>query len=626
MLQTMRHLAQSWIFKTLMLFLVISFSIWGIGDIFRGNPLQRTVAKSGKMSITVQVLDHAFEQALARARQMFGPDLTPEQARQMGLLDQTLDNLIEHADIEQDVDKLGIDVSDQTLLDQLAMRPQFRDKDGHFDKKLLRQMVANSGMSERGFLDTARKEMAQQQLFDALQSDGKIPQTIVDNIYRARGQKRILDVVTVKNASFTDIPAPDAEVLNAFYQQNAAKFVAPEYRGLTIAILSTDDLAKDITISDEDLKKEYDTRATELARPERRDLVQVVLQDEGAAKQLASAAKSGGNLAAAAKSKGHDAVPLDQVDQKTLLPELAKSAFALQAGQVSEPIKSSLGWHVVQVKKIYAAGTPDFDSAKDQLRVTMKHDQAIESATRLVNQLDDQLAAGHALEDIADGMKLRLVKIPAVDANGKMPDGADPVELPDREDVLKAAFGQASGETSPVLDDRKGDYIVVRTDEVATAAVPPFDKIKDRVTAEWKAAEQAKRSEAEADQIVKAMRDGKPAASFAAQKGVEVRVSKPVSLLGDTDADLPQTVLPQVFKMKKGEVVAMPLPDRQLILRLTDLVDADPAGNAAWSRVAGELQGQMPNELTDQYIKYLRVIFPVEIDRNLLDSLRQQGG
>src|ERR1700730_7343543 len=143
----------------------------------------------------------------------------------------------------------------------------------------------------------------------------------------------------------------------------------------------------------------------------------------------------------------------------------------MKAGEVSNPIKSNLGWHVVQLKNISPAGTPSFDEVKEQIRTDMKRDQAVDTATRMVNKLDDELGAGHALEDIADSMKLRLIKIPAVEDNGKTPDGKDPPELPHKEDVLKAAFGQNAGETSPVLDDKNGNYFVVRTDEISPAAV-----------------------------------------------------------------------------------------------------------------------------------------------------------
>jgi peptidyl-prolyl cis-trans isomerase D len=255
MLQTMRHLAQSWVFKALMLFLVVSFGIWGIGDIFRGNPLQRSVAKAGKLAISEATLDEAFRKSLARARQVMGPELTDQQAKQMGIYDQTLNELVERAEVEQQVDRLGIKVSDREFLDQVAAMPEFRDKDGKFNQSLFRQMAMQMDLSERAFIDQSRKEMAQQQLLTALRNQPKIPQTMADDLYRARGQKRILDVVTVKNDAFGDIAAPDDKTMRDFYQKNAQQFMAPEYRSMTIVHVTADDIAKDITISDADLKK-----------------------------------------------------------------------------------------------------------------------------------------------------------------------------------------------------------------------------------------------------------------------------------------------------------------------------------------------------------------------------------
>ena len=479
MLQTMRRLAHSWVFKTLMLFLVISFAAWGIGDIFRGNPLQRTVAKTGKASITAQDLTRTFDQSMTRARAMFGPEFTVQQAKEHGLFEQTLDTLIAHADIQQDLKRLGVDASNQEVLDKIISEPHFHDKDGNFNKDMFRQMIAQSGMNESNFMSTAREDLAQQQLFDSIQTNGKLPETIIDEVHRALGQKRIFDVVTIKNNGLANVPAPDDKVLQDFYQQNGQAFMAPEYRGLTIVRLSVDDLAKDIKISDEDLKKEFDAKAADLAEPEKRDYLQTVLQDENKAKQLAKAAQASHDLAAASKAAGYESVPLNGITEKSTPPAL-KPALSLQAGQVSEPIKSEIGWHVVQLKKITPGHSVDFEGAKDKLLETMKHDQAIESVTRMVNQLDDELAAGHALEDIADSMKLRLIKIPSVDQNGKTPDDQSPAELPAKAEVLKNAFQQNSGEVSPVLDDRQGNYVVVRTDEVVPAAVPPFEKIKDR--------------------------------------------------------------------------------------------------------------------------------------------------
>ena len=330
MLQSMRHLAQSWLFKGLMLILVISFGIWGIGDIFHGNTLQRTVAKTGGVTISIQQLNHEFEDTLVRARQMFGPDLTAQQARQIGLLDTALNTLIQRAEIDQQIKHLGIVPDDRAVLDELLQQPQMRNKDGSLNRALFQQALTQSHVSEQDFFASERQSLARRQLLDALMMTVPVPQTLIDTVAKARGQKRIFDLVILKNNSIKDLPQPDDAMLQDFYKQNAKDFTAPEYRAVTIAKLSTEDVAKEITIGDDQLHKEYDAKGDQLAHPELRNLLQVVLQDEDKARKLAATAKASGNLAATAKVEGVEAVPLDGTDAHSLMPELAKPAFALR--------------------------------------------------------------------------------------------------------------------------------------------------------------------------------------------------------------------------------------------------------------------------------------------------------
>jgi peptidyl-prolyl cis-trans isomerase D len=443
----------------------------------------------------------------------------------------------------------------------------------------------------------------------------------------ARAQKRILEVVTLMNNGVHDVPAPEDKAVQDFYQKNSKIFVAPEYRGLTIARLSTDDIAKDTAMTDEQMQKEYAAHSQQYEHAERRDVLQVVITNEAKARQLTAAARTSGNLPNAAGVMGYKTVPLNDTEEKTLLPELAAPVFALKPGEISDPIKSPLGWHVVQLKKITPAGIPNFADIKDQLRETMQRDQAVDTATRTVNQLDDELAAGHALEDIADSLKLRLIKVAAVDAKGKTPEGKEPSEFPNKEDVLKAGFEQGSGESSPVIDDKKGNYIVVRTDEIVASAVRPFEQVKDKVLAAWKAQAQAKLAASQAETIAKGLREGKGPATFAALEGIDVRVSRPLSMLDDTDPTLPPAVIAQIFNMKKGDVITSSQPDRQLILRLAEIVNPDNTpGNANQARVGGEARRQLPIDLSLELVNYLRQVYPVWVDQEALDTLRQQGG
>jgi peptidyl-prolyl cis-trans isomerase D len=626
MLQIMRDLTKSWIFKGLMMLLCISFGIWGIGDIFRGNPQQRAVGKVGSVVITVQALEQAFQMALPEARRIAGPDLTTQQARQLGVLDGTLHTMLEHASFNQEARRLGFDVGDQAILNRVAAMPHLRDKNGRFNTQLWHQALGKAGFTERGFLDNEREDSARHLIFDVLTNKDSTPQTLLDNLYRARGAKRVLEVLTLQNDSMTGIPAPDDKTLNEFYKQHGDFFTAPEYRTITIAKLSTDDVTKDIVIGDDDLRKAYDARPADVTLPEQRDLVQVVLQDEAKAKDVAEAAKANHNLSAAAKAKGLTPVALDHVDEKSILPELYTTVFALDEGQVSAPVKSPLGWHVMQMKKIHAGGKLSFDEAKAKLRETIQREQSVDTVTRIVNQLDDALAGGRALEDIADSMRLRLIKIPALRADGKTPEGKDPAEFPAKDDVMKTAFGQAAGETSSVIDDKNGNYIVVRTDEITPSQVRPYDQVKDIVVEAWVEQQKSDLAAKEAEDIAKALRDGKEMSSYAMRPGIEVRLSKPISMLGESDRALPPEALPEILKMKKGDVITGSGPDRHFVLRLASIIAVDPAKpDAARMKIADDLKDKFQYELIEEYANWLHQRFPVTVNQDLLETLKKQG-
>ncbi len=620
----MREMAHAWLFKLLMVILVLSFGIWGIGDIFRGNPLQDKVAKAGSKSITVQEFSHEFEHNLSLMRRNFGPDMTAQQAKAFGILDMTLNSMVDKTLLDQSARKLNLDVGEQSMMDVFAAIPQFHDKDGKFDKNLARQALEHANLNEQDFIKQQRAEATRHLLIDAFSDDDPLPNSILDPIMQARGQKRILNVITLRNDSITNVPTPNDKELKDFYAKNPKQFTAPEYRGITIAELSTEAVAKDIAISDEDIKKEYETRSAQLERPERRSFLQVVTPDEAKAKQVAADAKEGGDLAAAAKKNGLESIPLEESDKRSLMGGLADPAFALKDKQISDPLHSSLGWHVLQLQKIIPAGKPTFDSLKDDIRDSLRLDRSADAVAETNNKLEDELAAGHNLDDIADALKLRLIKIPAIDSNGKTPDGKPPAELPDSADVLKAAFGQNSGETSPTIDDKNGNYLVVRTDNVTPSAVKPFDTITADVAAAWKAEAQDTRARAEAEQIAKDLRGGKPISSIRLREGLEIHQSKPISQIGDEDPELPPGLMPNILKMKKGDVVSWPLTERQLVLRVSDIVPVDPDHDEiAKGRVTQDLNDQMPKELISSYVKYLRTVFAVEIHQELVDNVVQ---
>ena len=624
MLQSFRQMGTSWAFKGLMMVLVLSFGVWGVGDMVRGNPMQRTIASAGDDSFTVQDISREFDRTMIRVRQMMGPDITRERAKELGILDKSLDVMLDRSLEDQNIKRLGVLVDEKTFVNRVASEPRFRNPDGSLNKEMLRRALDQERINEKNFADEGARDMARMAILNSLTAGAAAPKSMIDALYRARGQKRFFDVVTLKNDSLPEVAAPDEKTLKAYYDANLTRFTAPEYRAVTVARLSADDLAKDITLSEDEVKKAYDERQSQYAVPESRDIVHVVLPSEDKAKQLVAAARDSGSLTASAQAMGLKATPQDKTVESDLLPEIAKPVFALTAPEIAEPVKSPLGWHVVEVKRIHPATHKDFASVKAELRTTLQKERAADSAANLVNKLDDDLAAGHALDEIASALKLHLTKIAAVDVLGKTPDGKTDAGL--AEDLLKAAFTQNSGETSPVQDDRNGNYTVIRTESITPSTPIPFEKARALVLDVWQAAEQTKQAQAEAEKIAARLREGKAAASFAGHRGVEVTTSKPLSVLDAKDPRFSTAEMPRLMRLKKGEVAVLAQGATQTIVRLARVEDVDPEDETpAKGGVASMLNAQMPRELTEQYVRSLRTVFTVKVDRAALNALTVQG-
>ncbi len=623
MLQSLRTLSKSWIFKGLMALLMVSFAIWGVGDIFRTHPGQREVARVGEISIPVQALDFRFQVALPEARQTLGPDLTPAQAKQMGLLDRTLNMLVEEASFDQEVNRLDLKLNDSFIFQQIARMPEMRDETGRFNEALWRQVVGKSGLSERFFIQEKKKDMLRKLLLQTFVANAQPPKTLVDNLYRARGAKRVLEVVALRSDSQKDFPPPTADELKQFYEENEEQFTTPEYRGFTVARLLAEDVAKDVSVSDDDLRKAYETRGADFTRPEQRELVQLIFQDEAKARAFYDSLKTASSFADAARAKGLTPVSLGKMDEKTILPELYAPVFGLQKGEASEPVQTALGWHVVWVKNIIEGGKPSFDNVKEELRAILRDERLGDVLTQGVNRLDDDLAAGKALEDIADSLKLRLMRVASVDSSGKTPDGKAMEAFPEATRALEAAFSLGVNEAGQVLEDGKGNYFVVRTDKIEPSRLPPFEEIEPKVKALWTTARQSLEAAKAAEAIAERMRKGEPATRFAAEPGVSIRLSKPISQLGETDKELPPGVLDQVFAMKKGDVIVAAGKTRSYVMKLVDIVPVDPKRpGPARLKIVDELNELFRAGFLEQYALALRKDFPVRIRNDVLESMK----
>jgi len=627
MIEAMRSKAASWVARILAVFLIIAFAAWGIEDMFRAVDPNTEVATVGDSEIPREELSKQFSRLLRTMQAQLGPSFTTEQAVRMGLLDQTLDRLIDARLLTLEAKRLKLGSGEELVRQMIFKNPEFKGPAGAFDPLRFREALVQEGMGEAEYVQILRGDIMRSQIANALTAGVRVPKTLSDALYRYRNERRQATVALVPAGKPSEIAAPTEAEIVAFHKDNGAQFTAPEYRGATLLYLDPDAAAKEIKPDPKRVQDEFEYRKDSMSVPERRTLEQVLLQDEAKAKKLGDAVAAGQDFIAAAKEiAGTAPTALGTLSKRDLPQEVADPAFALGKGETGKPVKSPLGWHVIRVTDIQPGKTPAFADVRDRLAREIAREQAIEELIKLTQKIDDTLGGGGSLADAGAAVGTQPIVIPAVDANGAGPDRKPVQGVPRDPEFLSTVTQLAVGETSSVVETRNGGYFIVQLDSITPPALRPLAAVRDEVIAAFK---QKKLETAAEDKAQKLLERAKATslADAAKQAGYDVKQSKPFSrFIREPTSPVSDALADALFEAKPGDIVMAPTENGMSVARLDKVIAAKPGENAAEAdSLAKELKASIGNDTLAQYVAALRVQYPVNINSAAVDQIAGTG-
>ncbi len=611
MLQRLRDKIKSILSIGLLLLLVLSFGVWGIGDIFRGGRQAEWVAKVGGAKIPPLVLQREFEKDVAQLRAVLGPEFTTRQARATGMMQRALDELVSNTATNLEIGRLGLLVGDAPIIASLEKTPELRNADGSFNRQMFERVLASQGMNEASFLAAQRQVLSRNILARALSMPLVIPDAAVEAFAGADAQQRVAEIVRI-DPDALPAPRPNDNDLSAWYAAHSGEYQTPERRGFTVLRLTPADTGKGIKVGDEDIRNAYEQDRDRFDRPESRNMTQVVLESEAKAQELVEAARKEGGLSRAAKTLGLQSNNLEDLARQNLPETLAEAVFGKGVGEISGPVQTSLGWHVFTIEKIMPAHRSSFDEVKDKLRVRLQAERAIDSLVQTANKIDDMLAGGEPLEEIASSFGLKLEK---EDTRAE-----DDKDIP--AGILKTAFQQNEGEISPLMEDKDGGYLLVRTDTVTPRKTQPFEDVQDRVKADWQKDARAKKAAELSKEIAEKLKKGAPLSKISG-RGVGKAVTRPFRFDEWEKAGVPRETLTPIFNLDKGGTAVITTANGgEVVLRVKNII---PAKKAEAEKQKAATRGRLEREWLglhlDEFDNALRTAWPVEIDQKTLERM-----
>ncbi len=554
-----------WILMGLLVLGLAGFSVTN----FSGGISQ--IGSVGSVEIGVRDYDRALRAEVNAATAETGAPVSFAQAEAAGLPQNVLSRLIAQAALEDEAARMGISVGDATLLQQITEIPGFQGLDGNFDRDGYRFALERSGFTEAEFEEDVRKETASTLVQGAVISGISTPEAYTDTLLTYIAEERSVTYATLARADLTTgLLVPSDADLETYYQSHLPSFTTPQVKRITYAWMTPAMIIDDVEVPQDALREAYDGRLAEFQQPERRLVERLVFADADAAAaartQIDSNEASFDDLVAARGLSLQD-VDLGDVERSDL-GAAGDAVFGAGAGNVVGPLDSNLGPALFRVNAVLQAQNTAFEEAEPQLRDELAGDRAARVIEAASEDIDDLLAGGATLENLADETQMQVATI---DWHPGLSEG-----IAGYGDFRSAAEAVENGDFPAVtrLDD--GGIFALRLDEVVDPMVQPIADVQDLVAAAWARDALLDALRAQAAPALTAIEGG---ASFE-DLGLVPQTATGLTRQGFQQGT-PQGFIPAVFDMQEGGTFAIPGATSLIIVRLDAIKSPDANPDAA---------------------------------------------
>ncbi|RWD59911.1 MAG: peptidylprolyl isomerase [Mesorhizobium sp.] len=620
MLGLLRSAAGTWVAKALLSLLVVSFAVWGISGRLSGTLAgHHSVITAGGTTVSINEYRLAYDRQINLLSQQYGQRITREQAKLLGIDNQVLAQLVSGAVLDEQARKLGLGLSKDRLAELTHEDPAFKGPSGQFDRRTFEYLLRQVGMRPEDYLKNRSQVAVRQQIVEAISDGLKAPQTFLKAVALYRGEDRTIDYLVLPKTLVQPIEAPADSALKTYFEANKKNYAAPEYRKFSYVRLEPQDIMDPTAVTDSQVADDYNKNKARYTTPEMRTIEQLVFKTPDAAKAAYDSLKTGATFDKIVTAEG-------KTQADTLLGTLAKdkiadkavadAAFSLNANEVSPVVQGAFGPVLLRVTEIKPQVVKSLSEVSDQIRKDMALGEASRILLDVHDSYEDTRGSGASLAQAAEKLKLKVVTIDAIDRTGQRPDDTVVNDLPQSADLIKAVFEAEPNTENEGLTTADNGFVFYEVQSITAARDRTLDEVRQKVAADWTAAETDKRLDAKGGELEKRLKAGTALDVIAGELKLEKQTKRGLKREAD-DADFGKEGAAAMFGVGEGGTGLIPSPtgDGQILFKVAEVFE--PAG-ADGSSVPDDAQKSfsagISDDLLDQLVAQLQSQYDVRID------------
>ena len=588
--------------------------------------LTDVLAQVGDQEITVGEFQTLFRRQLQSYQVQSGGEITADLLRSMGIDRQLLQQVIDEYAALQEAARLGVTVSDAEVREAIVSLPAFQ-QDGEFigEAAYLQMLrMQQPPMSPAEFEENVRRSLMLQRLQAALTDWITVSDDDVEREHVRRNERVRLSAISFRADDFREgLEATDDDVA-ALFEQNANDYLVPEKRRLRFVLIDVPALKASFTPSDADVQAYYDNnldRYTEevdlrvshiLLRTQDAELADVQAQAES----IAAEARGGADFAELARRYSEDegtreaGGDLGRITRGQMVPEFEGAAFALEQDEVSDPVTSMFGVHVIKATEKTGGATQTLDDVRDSIVDMLQQESADARASALAEAMSLEIDAAADLEAAAARRGLEAQE------SGFAALGEPILGLGFSSEVTTQAFQLAEGEVAGPIPTPTGPAFVTVTG-IQAPYVPPLEEVEARVRDDVIRRKAFVLAQERADAVAATLQDAGDFGAAAEAEELDVNES---GLIARGAAVPGVGVNAQVeavaFSLTPGETSAPVLTGNSaVVIHVHEREDADPADlQTNRERLRSEMVLERQNQFYGAYMENAKARIPISID------------
>ena len=562
------------------------------------------------------------------------PTITLPVFAAQGGFEEVLEQMIDRYAIGVYARKYGLRAGENLVNSEILDIPSFRGPDGNFSQQSFQESLRRLNMNEAMLRREIGDSLLARQIIVPGLSGAQMPQKFAMRYASLLRERREGSVAFIPSASFAPDGDPTEQQLSAYYEENRDDYIRPERRVIRYAMFGFENLDTDVTPTDEEIAARYERDRALYAASEDRTITQLIVPTKDSANSIRDRVNGGASFASVAREAGFSTTqigPINKEDYGNQASDaVATAVFAASRGQIAQPARSSLGWHVVRVDNVTSIAGRSLANVTPEIREQLLQEKRAFALADLSARIEEQVDSGVALSQVAQELEVEISSTAPITADGRIY-GVPSAQLPPQlVGAVNTAFQMDEGEPQLAEIARGTTFMIFEVSDITQSAAATLDEIREQIVLSWRLAEGAELARAAADRVIERVGAN---SSLAAAMGEEETPLPPVDELNINRQQLlaqGQQIPPALalmFSMAEGTTKRLEAPNDLgwFVVDLTDIETPEIAANdpvIAASRQ--QLRGAIGDELAQQMTRAMRQELGVETNSAALEAVKRQ--